>query len=242
LCRQFNQVSYRRLQSIFSFLNSRVAVVEKLISFHRSPSWIATEFAGQFAAHGRATTYSEDERRRFRDDPAYFLQYRRDVEHGMNARFPSFFKESGAQKLGFQNVSRSMRERLGNDEELCQKLIPKFPLGCRRVTPGYGYLEALTEKNVTVETSGILRVTEAGVQTADGKLHEVDVIITATGYETSYVPRFPIVGLRGVNLQQEWAEKGARAYLSVAVPSMPNYFCELILLSFPGTPTDEHMQ
>ena len=37
----------------------------------------------------------------------------------------------------------------------------------------------------------------------DVKLHEVDVIILATGYETSYIPRFPIIGLNKVNLQDD---------------------------------------
>jgi cation diffusion facilitator CzcD-associated flavoprotein CzcO len=148
----------------------------------------------------------------------------------MNARFPSFYRDSDAQKLGIENVTKSMRTRLGNNPELCEKLIPKFPLGCRRVTPGHGYLEALTAGNVVVETSHIARITETGVTTVDGKLHEVDVIVTATGYVTSFVPRFPIVGLEGRDLQQEWTKKGARGYLSVTAPGMPNYFCKSSLL------------
>ncbi|EEU36632.1 uncharacterized protein NECHADRAFT_86543 [Fusarium vanettenii 77-13-4] len=199
-------------------------IVQKLVSFHRSPSWIAAEFAGHFASQGRNTTYSKEERKRFREDPDYFLTYRREIEHSMNARFPSFYRHSDAQRQGVENVSKSMRTRLGNNPELCEKLIPKFSLGCRRVTPGHGYLEALTADNVVVETSHIAKVTESGIKTVDGKLHEVDAIITATGYVTSFVPRFPIVGLGGVDLQQEWAEKGAQGYLSVTAPSMPNYF------------------
>lgn len=198
-----------------------------MVSFHRSPSWIAAEFAGHFASQGRNTTYSEEERKRFREDPDYFLTYRREIEHGMNARFPSFYRHSDAQRQGVENVTKSMRTRLGNNPDLCEKLIPKFPLGCRRVTPGHGYLEALTADNVVVETSHIAKVTESGIKTVDGKLHEVDVIITATGYVTSFVPRFPIVGLGGVDLQQEWAENGAQGYLSVTAPSMPNYFRKL---------------
>ncbi|KAF5010123.1 hypothetical protein FDECE_3709 [Fusarium decemcellulare] len=199
-------------------------VVKQLVSFHRSPSWVAAEFAGQFASEGRNTVYTEEEKQRFRQDSEYFLSYRRDIEHGMNARFPSFYRNSDAQRLGIKNVTKSMRTRLGNDSELCEKLIPKFPLGCRRVTPGYGYLEALTASNVAVETSRIAQVTEAGIKTVNGIFHEVDAIITATGYVTSFVPRFPIVGLGGVDLQQEWAKKGAQGYLSVATPAMPNYF------------------
>ena len=63
-----------------------------------------------------------------------------------------------------------------------------------------------------------------GIIDNDGVLHEVDIIITATGYETSFVPRFPIIGLNKANLQDKWRKEGAAAYLSVAVPGFPNYF------------------
>lgn len=212
--------------------------MKQLISFHRSPSWIAAEFAGQWATEGRNTEYTDEEKRRFREDPEYFLEYRRNVEHSMNARFPSFFKHSGAQKLGVENISKSMKARLGNDPELSAKLIPKFELGCRRVTPGHGYLEALTADNVAVETAGISRVTGSGIETVDGKFYHVDVIITATGYVTSFVPRFPIVGLGGVNLQDVWREKGARGYLSVTAPSMPNYFSKSRVIKHTATSTN----
>lgn len=97
-----------------------------------------------------------------------------------------------------------------------------------RVTPGHGYLEALTASNVDVVTSGIEKITKNGIITRDGELVEVDVIITATGYDTSFVPRFPIIGLDGVNLQDKWRDEGAAAYLAVAVPGFPNYFRKLL--------------
>lgn len=107
-------------------------VVKQLISFNRSPTWIAAEFAGHLAPEGRNTLFSEEQRRRFREDPEYHLQYRRDVEHGMNVRFPSFYKHSAAQKTARQMVTESMKKRLNNDPELIKKLVPDFELGCRR--------------------------------------------------------------------------------------------------------------
>ena len=77
-----------------------------------------------------------------------------------------------------------------------------------------------------METTPIAKVLENGILTSAGKLHKVDVIITATGYDTSYAPRFPIVGLNGVDLREKWIKDGAEAYLSLAVPDMPNYFSE----------------
>lgn len=98
--------------------------------------------------------------------------------------------------------------------------------GLYSVTPGDGYLEALQEPNVEVVRARIQEINKRGIVTADGKSYPVDVIIAATGYDTSYVPPFPLVGRNGVYLGKRWAQTGAEAYLTCAVPDMPNYFSE----------------
>jgi cation diffusion facilitator CzcD-associated flavoprotein CzcO len=106
---------------------------------------------------------------------------------------------------------------------------PCVLIGCHSVTPGHHYLEALTEDNALVVTEPIYEIVAEGIITKDPKtsattLHKVDIIITATGYDTSFVPRFPIIGLHRVDLRTKWEKEGASAYMSVAVPSYPNYF------------------
>lgn len=76
-------------------------------------------------------------------------------------------------------------------------------------------------------TAGIRSVVANGIVDNDGTLHEVDVLICATGYDTSFVPRIPIRGLGGINLQDKWRAEGAAAYMSVAVAGFPNYFLVL---------------
>jgi cation diffusion facilitator CzcD-associated flavoprotein CzcO len=73
-----------------------------------------------------------------------------------------------------------MAEKLNHDPDLCEKLIPKWELGCRRLTPGEGYLESFTRPNVKLTQSPITKVTENGIYTTDGKFYEVDVIVCAT--------------------------------------------------------------
>lgn len=107
------------------------AVVGQLLSFNRSPTWVAPEFAGQLAADGRETIYTEEQKAGFRNNPETLTRYRRDIEQGMNARFPSFYKYSEAQKNAKQLVSGVMKTRL-KDPVLAEKLIPSFELGCRR--------------------------------------------------------------------------------------------------------------
>src|SRR5690606_9975409 len=56
--------------------------------------------------------------------------------------------------------------------DLCEKLIPKWERGCRRITPGQGYLESFLLPNVQLTQSQIVRISETGLHTADGKFYE----------------------------------------------------------------------
>lgn len=117
-----------------------------------------------------------------------------------------------------------MRRKLGSRSDIADAIIPKdFAIGCRRPTPGEGFLEALVEPNVTVWTSQMRRITEDGFIAHDGSHHQVDAIICATGFDTSWIPRFP-VRAHGHNLQDIWTKEGALSYLAVGVPEFPNFF------------------
>jgi cation diffusion facilitator CzcD-associated flavoprotein CzcO len=122
-----------------------------------------------------------------------------------------------------ESLRMYMEDALGNDERLCKALIPTFPVGCRRLTPGTGYLEALRKPSVRVVTQGIKRIVPEGVETVEGELIKLDSIMCATGFDVSFTPQFPIVGRDG-NLQDIWQAVRPRAYMSCAVPGIPNYF------------------
>lgn len=51
-----------------------------------------------------------------------------------------------------------------------------------------------------------------------------NTVVCATGFDVSYRPRYPVVGLdKTTDLATLWAD-GAKAYLSICVPNYPNYF------------------
>lgn len=117
-----------------------------------------------------------------------------------------------------------MREKLASKPEILEKILPKdWSFGCRRPTPGPGYLEALCDPKVETHLQEMREMTETGFIDHKGEEHEVDVFICvrgneslksvilltfcqATGYETSYVPAFPVLS-RGVNLKKKWANQ-----------------------------------
>ncbi|KAF7551089.1 hypothetical protein G7046_g7809 [Stylonectria norvegica] len=194
-------------------------------NFVRGPAWVY--YRAPPSKHlGREDddpnpAYLEEEKKKFRD-PDYHLQHRKQIISRTNKSFYIFMKGEN-NKEGMKLAAEQMAEKLNHDPELCDKLIPKWELGCRRITPGPGYLESFLRPNCHLTNSGITKVTENAVHTADGEVYECDVVICATGFDVSHRPRYPIVGLNGLDLQKEWAED-PESYISVAVPQIPNYF------------------
>jgi hypothetical protein len=168
--------------------------------------------------------YSEEQKKTFREHPDVLLKYRQNLEGSVASLFDMYIDGSDASK-GAQEFMRSeMERRIGpGHEELKKKLIPSWPPGCRRITPGDGYLEALVQDNVTRVYDEISRVTPDGIIDGAGTLHQVDIIACATGFNLAFTPRFELRGIGNISIADEFQPE-PRVYLSVAVPKFPNYF------------------
>lgn len=165
--------------------------------------------------------YNASDKARF-NDPATHNEYRKMLQHGMNKGFRLFKKDSPHNKKTTELTISRMRAALNQDERLCELLIPKWTLGCRRLTPGEGYLESFLLDNVDLTQSRILGITPTGVRTEE-KEYEFDVIVCATGFDVSNIPHFPVTGRQGMTLAEKWREE-PESYLSVGCPDFPNYF------------------
>jgi cation diffusion facilitator CzcD-associated flavoprotein CzcO len=110
------------------------------------------------------------------------------------------------------------------DPGLREKLWPSYDLGCKRILFSDDYFPALARPNVEVVTDRIREITEKGVVTQDGVVHEADVIVYGTGFTaTDFLAPMRIRGCGGRDLREEWTD-GARAYLGITVPHFPNLF------------------
>lgn len=116
-----------------------------------------------------------------------------------------------------------MAKKLGGDPRLTKHLIPKYALGCRRMTPGSNYLQSLLSPNVEVICQSAVEVTSTGLVDSAGNLVEVDVIIFATGFDTSFSPSYTVLGQNRRDLREEWGDF-PKAYLSVMAEGFPNMF------------------
>ncbi|KAK4561381.1 hypothetical protein LTR86_004698 [Recurvomyces mirabilis] len=212
--------------------SSGVQIVAKLTKtsshlYHwvRSPIWITAGFAQTWAgSEGSNFEYTPEQQKYLEENPKKYLEYRKQIENELNQRFKFIIKGSQEAKDARDFSYKQMSKLLQGDERLVEKIIPKnFNPGCRRPTPAPGYLEALVAPNATIFTDAIGSITEKGFLDHEGQEHECDVIICATGFDTSWRPRFPLINGSGVDLRDFWADEVV-SYLSIGIPTFPNHF------------------
>ncbi|EJD50391.1 FAD/NAD(P)-binding domain-containing protein [Auricularia subglabra TFB-10046 SS5] len=196
-------------------------------NYVRGKTWIAMPFASEELKKRDPEcsnwTFTEEEKKQFRDDPEYYRQWRHGMESELNAVHGSTLKGSPMQQWAVGAFSGIMRKRLAKKPWIADHLIPDFPVACRRLTPGPGYLEALMEDNVDFVPTHIREITKTGIVTVDGKEREYDIIICATGYDTSWKYPFPIIGRKGATLAERWHPQ-PQTYLTLATDGFPNWF------------------
>ena len=62
------------------------------------------------------------------------------------------------------------------------------------------------------------------MRTLDGRLHELDVLVLATGFRVDrFLRPIEVFGRNGLSLDDAWADRPV-AYLSVSIPGFPNLF------------------
>ena len=110
------------------------------------------------------------------------------------------------------------------DSELRAILTPPDVPLCKRPVVSTRFYKAVQRPDVSVVPAAIQRVIPEGVVTADGKTHELDVLILATGFQAhQYMRPIAITGENGLTLDEAWAE-GPHGYNTIALAGFPNLF------------------
>lgn len=189
--------------------------VKKVTTFIREPTWVSP--VQGLEQH----VFTDHEKVEFSSKPGVLTDYRKFVERGLNGQFGIFLKDSQTNNTTHAYMKSQMISKLQNPY-LEERLIPQWHVGCRRLTPGVGYLESLGKENVEVVYGEIERISEHGCVCDNGQEYPVDVLICATGFDTTFKPRFPIIGPDGKNLQDEWKDS-PESYFGIAAAGFPNY-------------------
>lgn len=190
--------------------------VRSLTLFQRTPQWILRL---------PNTPIAEEDKAIFRRSPEA-MQQRYDL---LALEFNSKFAAAvvGENERAYARMVERCEEHLESsvkDPELRAKLRPDYKVGCRRLILSDGFYEAIQRPNARLVTETISRAEPRGIRTADGELHELDLLILATGYDAhAGMSPMAIIGENGVSMEEAWAD-GGRAYLGVAAPGFPNWF------------------
>jgi cation diffusion facilitator CzcD-associated flavoprotein CzcO len=127
-----------------------------------------------------------------------------------------------SQKM-IQWAAAAMKKQLSDRPDLWGVLTPDYAPGCKRVLISDDYYQALGRANVVLETRRIRRVTEAGIETDDGEIQEVDLIVCATGFKSvEFLHPIEVYGKGGRPLQEIW-KNGGEAYYGIGVEDLPNF-------------------
>ncbi|KAI1497595.1 flavin-binding monooxygenase [Biscogniauxia marginata] len=198
--------------------------------FVRNQTWITNPYGDQVMADlgldPKIHEFTDKQRQEFINDPEKLYKFRRAIEASCNAAHLVTIRDSPMQRAAVDITRAAMQKRLAKKPEIADFLYPSFGVGCRRPTPGPGYLEALVESNVDFITDPIAGVTPTGVTLQSGREVELDALVCATGFNSSMVPPFPVYGRGGVSLAERSGDL-PEAYLSLAVDPFPNFFAVL---------------
>ena len=200
--------------SAIQFVPEIAPEVGKLTIFQRTPNWCVPKPDRPF---------TEREKKLFRSMPWLVRAQRWLTWMMLERNYLAFTQGSFFGKL-FERASKKELEAHISDPELRRKLTPDYPAGCKRILLTNDWFPTLARPNVHVETSHIARITDNAVVTEDGVSHPADVVILATGFEsTDFLSPMKIVGRGNADLNDVWAA-GAEAHLGVAVAGFPNFF------------------
>lgn len=207
------------LTSSIQIIPNIVNTVSHLYSFQRSPAWVVPK---NQVVYPRFVIYM------FTYLPFVMLLYRafhfiiRDIRISQFGDVDSILAKYA--KLAASSHMKNVFLSKGR-EDLIPKLVPNYPVGCKRVGLSDEYLEALCSSNVTVNRSPIIKIQGKTICTADGVESEIDTLVLATGFDVvAFLGEMKIYGRDGMSLNDIWEQKTPKTYKTVCVHGFPNLF------------------
>ncbi|KAF9170102.1 hypothetical protein BGX21_004665, partial [Mortierella sp. AD011] len=122
------------------------------------------------------------------------------------------------------------------NSELRQKLTPKYELASRRIVLSDHFFSTLKMPHTSLHQSPIISINGNTIETSDGTKRELDILILATGFDSS--SSFPDgywIGRGGIEIKKHW-NGCPTVYYGIWVPLAPNFF----LIWGPNSSTAHH--
>ena len=197
--------------SAIQFVPELAKTAGSLQLFQRTANWVVPK---------GNEPYTAEQLDYFRQHPEAVQKSRQDIYNVWNTLATFDDKEVLA------DIERQGLERLSvvKDPVTREKLKPHHPFGCKRPLFSDVYYPAFNRDNVHLITDTIERITDKGIKTVDGKVHEVDTLVYSTGFQTTrYLSAIDVRGRGGRDINDAWSD-GAQAYVGVSTAGFPNLF------------------
>lgn len=177
--------------------------------------------------------YTDAEQRAFREDPALMRKARDGLGRAFADNFANAVVDADSPEMALiEAACRDNLERSVVDPELRERLRPDYRAACKRLIASPDFYDAIQRPNAHLVTDPIAEIEPGGVRTESGELHELDVLVLATGFRVDrFLRPIAVTGRDGVLLDDVWADRPS-AYLALAMPKFPNLF----LLNGPNGP------
>ena len=185
----------------------------RLVVFQRTANWIMPRLDRPYSAIDH----------RLAQFPPYAWLVRRFWYSLLELTRSGFNKGSLMRSLMIRTSAFHLKQQV-RDDGLRSRLMPTYPLGCKRIIFSSDFYPAICQSNVELVTDTIDHFTDHSVVTATGRDYPIDTLVCATGFETNrLLSALSIHGLDGRALKEVWADS-PQAYKGVAVAEFPNLF------------------
>ncbi len=183
--------------------------------FQRTPQWVLPQVNPEI---------TEEEKAAFRDDPSKLTELHASLSQAFGVFANAVVDADSDEAEWIQTACLDNLESSVSDPELRERLRPEYRAACKRLIISPNFYEAMQAPNAELVTEAIEAVVPEGVRTKDGVLHELDVLVLATGYYAdAFMRPMSVIGRDGRTLADAWAERPS-AYLSISIPGFPNFF------------------
>ena len=181
--------------------------------FQRTPAWIVPR---------RDRPYSPAERAAFAADPHLLARLRDALYAEGEARFASRSGDPDAAAAARRVAEEHLAAQVP-DAALRGRLRPDYAFGCKRVLLSDEFYPALSSGAVRLEASALAAVEGRTLVAASGARHDADVLVLATGFQSTRQPYAEIVHGEAGTLAAHWSQ-GMTSYASTVVAGFPNLF------------------
>lgn len=196
----------------------------KFSLFQRTAQWVVPV---------QQVAYTDEQRTQFRTDADMLQKLHEELSISFNDGFATQVLDGNSEMV--KNIEKLCTEHLNThiaSSELREKLRPDYRAACKRLVISHNFYSAIQHPNAELVTEDIEAIEPTGVRTTDGRLHELDVLVLASGFRVDRFMRpMTIVGCDGILLDDVWKDRPS-AYLAVGVPGFPNFF----MLNGPNSP------